>query len=68
VFPKYVVTVQRHQPFERQINTSLNELREQAQKPASVCPDFATLRTKAGQNSGLVQIESNPKKSHVAKL
>jgi hypothetical protein len=68
VLPKYVVTAPRHQPVEQQINASLNELREQAQKPASVCPDFAALRTKAGQNSGLVQTARNAKNNHVAKL
>jgi hypothetical protein len=68
VLPKFVVTAPRYQPIERQINASLDELRQQANTPAPIASEPATLKAKAQQDTSLVQAGQNRKNNRVAKL
>jgi len=68
VLPKYTVTAPRYQPVEKQINASLNELRRQAQTPLTVTPEFAALKAKVIQNTGLVRNGQESKNNRIAKL
>ncbi len=67
VLPTYVVETPRYQPVEQHINSSLNELRQQAHTPLAVAPEFSALKAQVRQDTSLARTAHDVKIVHVAK-
>ena len=68
VLPTYVVAVPRYLPVERQINASLNELRQQARTPAVITTELPALKAQIARGSGVSHAGQDAKSPRIAKL
>ena len=68
VLPTYVVVAPRYLPVEKQINASLNELRQQARVPAAITTELPVLRqAQVNLDSALLRVTQDRKASRLAK-